>query len=51
MELIKEYYHTGYQPKLDSNSYAYYVDKTNCELMYKIIEDYLYRIDAYDNIL
>ena len=48
MELIKEYYHTGYQPKLDRNSYAYYVDKTNCDIMYKIIEDYLYSIEASD---
>lgn len=48
MELVKEYYYIGYQPKLDDNRYAYYVDTTNCDLMYKIIEDYLYSIDASD---
>lgn len=46
MELITEYYYAGYQPKLDEDEYCYFVDNTNCDLMYRLIEDYFYSIDA-----
>ena len=50
MELIQEYYDTGYQPKLENDKYAYYVDKTNSDIMYEIIENYLYSIEASDTV-
>ena len=59
--MIKEKYYTGYQPKLDIDKYAYYVDDTNKKIMYKIIEEYLnehsrmhdfqYLLDAFSNRL
>lgn len=48
MELIIEYYHTGYKPKLDIDKYAYFVDDTNKDIIYKIVEDYLHQIFAVD---
>ena len=50
MKLIKEYYYKDYQPKLNKDNYAYYVDKTNCGIMYNIIEDYLYKKSRASNI-
>lgn len=59
--MIKEKYYNGYQPKLDIDRYAYYVDNTNKKIMYKIIEEYLnehsrmhdfqYLLDAFSNRL
>ena len=44
MELITEVYHDGYQPKLDRNNYAYYVDDTNKYIMHKIGHQYLNKL-------
>lgn len=41
MELITEFYHYGYQPKLRIDNYAYYVDDTNKDIVYKIASHYL----------
>ena len=41
MKLITEFYHTGYQPKLRTDNYAYYVDATNKDIVYKIASQYL----------
>ena len=59
--MIKEKYYNGYQPQLDIDKYAYYVDDTNKKIMYKLIDEYLnehsstqdfqYILDAFNNRL
>ena len=48
MEFSIEYYHTDYKPTLDKDKYAYFVNDTNNDIMYKIVEDYLHQIFAVD---
>lgn len=43
---IKETYTKNYQPKLDKDKYAYHVDNTNRDIMWKLINDYLDSIEA-----
>lgn len=40
MELITEVYHSGYKPKLDIDNYAYYVDNTNKDIVYRMARKY-----------
>lgn len=44
MEFITEVYHGGYQPKLDIDNYAYYVDDTNKGIMHKMARQYLNKL-------
>jgi hypothetical protein len=44
MKLIEDVYHDGYQPKLDINNYAYYVDDTNKGIMHKMARQYLNKL-------
>ena len=41
MKLIEEVYHDSYQPKLRIDNYAYYVDDTNRDIVYRIVRQYL----------
>ena len=41
MKLIEEVYHSGYKPKWDNDKYAYYVDNTNRDIMYKMVKCFL----------
>ena len=39
--MIKEKYNSRYKAKLDIDKYAYYVDDTNKDIMYKLVDEYL----------
>lgn len=41
MEVITEVYRKSYQPKLRTDNYAYYLDATNKDVVYKIASHYL----------
>lgn len=40
MNFIKEHYNTNYAPQLDENNYCYYINKTNYDIMIKLISNY-----------
>jgi hypothetical protein len=43
--MIIENYKENYLPKLDENKFAYYVDKSNIDIMYEITQNHLEEYD------
>lgn len=41
MELTTEYYNNTYVPKLSDNKYAYYVDKSNYDIVLKLVKKHI----------
>lgn len=41
MEIKQEFYSESYEPKLDKDKYAYYVDASNSALMRRILNNFI----------